>query len=80
MSITKLSKLFLDVSSAIWRVPRFYTDGLSGPEVWLEGVYNAGSDEEERLLAVQLHVYSEPPNDEKPSVVLNTRTNTLTHK
>ena len=80
LSITELSKLFLEVSSVTWRVPRFYTDGLTGPEVWLEGVYNAGSSEETWLPAVQLHIYSEPPNDEKPSVILNTQTNTLTRK
>ncbi len=76
LSITELSKLFVNVSSVTWRVPRAYTDGLAGPEVWLEGVYDGG----EFVAAVQLHVYSDPPNDEKPSVILNTHTNTLSRK
>ena len=76
LSITELSKLFIEVSSVVWRVPRFYTDGLAGPEVWLEGVYDSG----EECVAVQLHLYSEPPNDEKPSVILNTHTNTISKK
>lgn len=76
LSITELSKLFVDVSSVTWRVPRSYTDGLAGPEVWLEGAYDGG----EQVLAVQLHIYSDPPHDETPAVVLNTHTNTITQK
>lgn len=80
LSLTELSKLFLNVTSVVWKVPRAYTDGLAGPEIWLEGVYNAGTQEKEWLPAVQLHIYSDPPSDEKPAVVLNTYTNTLTQK
>lgn len=75
LSITEVSKLF-NVSSVVWNVPRAYTDGLAGPEVWLEGVYDSGHG----CFPVQLHIYSDPPKDEKPSVVLNTHTNTLTQK
>jgi hypothetical protein len=77
LSITELSKLFVEVSSVTWRVPRFYTDGLSGPEVWLEGAYEG---EKADLMFVQLHIYSDPPHDETPAVVLNTHTNTITQK
>jgi len=64
-----LTRLLSDVSTLEWRVPRSYNNGLAGPELWLEGVY-------QETHAVQLHVYSEPPLDESPDLVLDVTTNT----
>lgn len=77
LSITELSKLFLQVDSVVWKVPRAYTDGLCGPEVWLEGTYDSGHCPP---WPVQLHFYAEPPQDESPAVILNTHTNTISRK
>ena len=74
-----LLEIFSEVSTLEWRVPRGYTDGLDGPEVWLEGTYAIGvaADHEKQ---VQLHIYSEPPADEAPAIVLDVNTNTLRTK
>jgi hypothetical protein len=64
--------LFSKVETLEWRVPRGYTDGLAGPEVWLEGYLND--------LPIQLHVYADCPADELPSLVMDVATNTLRAK
>lgn len=73
LNIRDLLSIFSEVTTLEWRVPRSYTDGLAGPEVWLEGLYR-GSE------AVQLHVYADPPSDEAPALVLDVTTNTLRAK
>ena len=73
LNIRDLLALFSEVVTLEWRVPRRYTDGLTGPEVWLEGLYRGKQ-------RVQLHVYSEPPSDEAPALVLDVTTNTLRAK
>jgi hypothetical protein len=64
--------LFSKLETLEWRVPRGYTDGLSGPEVWLEGLF--------KDLPVQLHIYADCPADESPSLVMDVTTNTLRAK
>jgi hypothetical protein len=73
LNMQALLKIFSEVSTLEWRVPRRYTDGLAGPEVWLEGLYRGTQP-------VQLHVYAEPPSDEDPALVLDVATNTLRAK
>jgi hypothetical protein len=73
LDIHTLITLFSAVSTLEWRVPRRYTNGLAGPEVWLEGLY-CGTQR------VQLHIYAEPPSDEAPDLVLDVVTNTLRAK
>lgn len=73
INIKKLISLFSEISTLEWRVPKSYTDGLAGPEVWLEGLYAEG-------IPVQLHIYAEPPSDESPTLVLDVTTNTLRSK
>ena len=73
LNIQALLSLFSHISTLEWRVPRSYTDGLTGPEVWLEGNYRGKQQ-------VQLHVYAEPPSDEQPSLALDVATNTLRAK
>lgn len=68
-----LLSLFSPVSTLEWRVPRSYTDGLSGPELWLEGRYRGGE-------TVQLHIYAECPSDETSTVVLDVATGTFRSK
>jgi hypothetical protein len=70
LDLLSLSRLFTEVTTLEWKVPRSYTDGLAGPEVWLEGVYGG-------IAAVQLHVYADCPTDEVPALVLDVVTNTL---
>jgi len=70
MNIKGLLSLFSDVLTLEWKVPRGYTDGLSGPEVWLEGTYRQSKK-------VQLHIYADPPLDEVPDLVLDVTTNEL---
>lgn len=65
--VLKLLKLFSEVSTLEWKVNHCYTDGLDGPEVWLEGVYRSGEK-------VRVHVYSDPPADESPTVIFDVRT------
>ena len=65
-----LLDLFSDITVLEWRVPRSYTDGLSGPEVWIEGNYMGTKP-------VQLHIYADSPSDEKPALVLDVATNVL---
>lgn len=72
VNLQALVAIFSKVETLEWRVPRGYTDGLSGPQVWLEGCFND--------LPVQLHVYGECPADELPSLVLDVTTNTLRAK
>lgn len=72
-NILGLFSLFSRVSTLEWRVPRGYTNGLAGPEVWLEGLYNGTQ-------RIQLHIYAEPPSDEAPTIVLDVTTNTLRAK
>lgn len=76
VNLLALNSIFLEISTLEWRVPRSYTDGLAGPEVWLEGTY-AGAPE---CKQIQLHVYAEPPADESPALVLDVTTNTLRTK
>jgi hypothetical protein len=71
-NLQKLLTLFSSVETLEWRVPRGYTDGLSGPEVWLEGHVND--------LSVQLHIYADCPADELPALVMDVATNTLRAK
>jgi hypothetical protein len=73
LNIHALLSLFSIVSTLEWRVPRRYTDGLTGPEVWLEGLYRGTQ-------SVQLHIYAEPPSDEAPALVLDVTTNILRAK
>lgn len=73
LDLLTLISLFSTVTTVEWRVPRSYTDGLSGPEVWLEGMYR---DTE----AVQLHLYADCPSDEFPSLVLDVATHELRAK
>ena len=68
-----LLTIFSGITTLEWRVPRSYTDGLSGPELWLEGRYR-GTE------SVQLHVYAECPADELSALVLDVATNTLRSK
>lgn len=70
LDVLNLTRLFSRISTLEWRVPRSYNDGLTGPEVWLEGVYR----DEHRI---QLHIYADPPSDELPALVLDVATNTL---
>jgi len=72
-NILKLLDIFSEIKTLEWRVPRSYTDGLAGPEVWLEGLYRGTQQ-------VQLHIYDEPPSDESPDLVLDVTTNTLRAK
>ncbi len=65
-----LLTIFSGITTLEWRVPRGYTDGLSGPELWLEGQYR-GTE------SVQLHVYAECPADELPTLVLDVVTGVL---
>ncbi len=58
---------FSAVSSFEWRVKRNYLDGLEGPEVYVEGSCKSGQE-------VQFHFYSDPPEGEKPSIVLDSTT------
>lgn len=76
LNLLSLNSIFLEISTLEWRVPKGYTDGLAGPEVWLEGQYDDGSE----MKPVQLHVYSESPSDESPALVLDVTTNTLRAK
>jgi len=76
INLLSLNSVFLETSTLEWRVPKSYTDGLAGPEVWLEGQYDDGCE----LKRVQLHVYAEPPSDESPALVLDVTTNTLRAK
>ena len=73
LNINGILSLFSNVRTLEWRAPRRYTGGLAGPEVWLEGVYR----ESEK---VQLHIYSEPPDEEMPALVLDVTTNVLRAK
>lgn len=73
INLLSLVNLFSEITTLEWRVPRGYTDGLAGPEVWLEGVYH-GTE------SVQLHVYADCPADEFPALVLDVTTNTLRAK
>lgn len=73
INLLAMANLFSSVTTLEWRVPRGYTDGLAGPEVWLEGVYH-GTE------SVQLHVYADCPADEFPALVLDVTTNTLRAK
>ena len=73
LNIFKVIALFSELLTLEWRVPRGYTDGLAGPEVWLEGLYRGKQ-------RVQLHVYADPPSDEAPALVLDVTTNTLRAK
>lgn len=73
LNVHGLLSIFSDVSTLEWRVPRGYTDGLTGPEVWLEGLYRGSEN-------IQLHVYADPPSDEVPALVLDVTTNTLRAK
>lgn len=77
--LQKLSEFFYEVSTLEWKVPRGYTDGLDGPEVWLEGTYAIGVAPDHEK-PVQLHIYSEPPADEAPAIVLDVNTNSLRAK
>ena len=70
IDLLNLTRLFSDIKTLEWKVPRGYTDGLAGPEVWLEGTY-CGTE------FVQLHIYADCPADEVPALVLNVTTNTL---
>lgn len=72
LNLQKLIAIFSTLETLEWRVPRGYTDGLSGPEVWLEGTVNG--------LLVQLHVYADCPSDELPALVMDVATNTLRAK
>lgn len=76
LNLLSLNSIFSSTSTLEWRVPKRYTDGLAGPEVWLEGQYVDGP----LKWAVQLHVYAEPPSDESPALVLDVTTNTLRAK
>lgn len=73
LNILKVIALFSELLTLEWRVPRGYTDGLAGPEVWLEGLYRGTQ-------RVQLHIYADPPSDEAPALVLDVATNTLRAK
>lgn len=73
INILSLISLFSKISTLEWRVTKSYTDGLAGPEVWLEGVYGGGSEHK----LVQLHLYAESPSDELPALVLDVTNNTL---
>jgi len=73
MSLLALTGLFSELTTLEWKVPRSYTDGLFGPEVWLEGIYRG-------MEPVQLHIYADCPSDEFPALVLDVTTNTLRAK
>jgi hypothetical protein len=70
LDLLKTMSQFSDITTLEWRVPRRYTDGLSGPEFWLEGRY-------QNKELVQLHVYADCPADELPTLVLDVVTGTL---
>jgi hypothetical protein len=70
LDLSKLLALFDDITLLEWRVPRRYSDGLSGPEIWLEGYYMGKNP-------VQLHIYADSPADEKPELTLDVSTNVL---
>jgi len=74
LDLKQLLTLFSEVRTLEWKVTRGYTDGLAGPEVWLEGELL------ENDVPVQLHFFSEPPLDEHPDLVLDVHTNTLRAK
>ncbi len=71
--VSKLLSFFSNIETLEWQVHRGYTDGLSGPEICIEGDYNGKHP-------VQLHLYADPPEDEAPSLVLDTTTNSLRTK
>lgn len=70
LDLLKTISQFSNITTLEWRVPRRYTDGLSGPELWLEGHYQNNEP-------VQLHVYAECPADELPALVLDVVTGTF---
>jgi len=70
LSLKKLLDLFDDITLLEWRVPRSYSDGLAGPEIWLEGYYMGTNP-------VQLHIYADSPADENPELTLDVSTNIL---
>lgn len=70
--VLKFVEFFSSVSALEWHVPREYTDGLTGPELWLEGIYET--------YPVQFHFYSESPSDELPSLVFDVVTRTAKPK
>ena len=71
--VAALLTIFSEVTTLEWRVPRSYTDGLSGPELWLEGLYQGTEP-------IQLHIYAECPADESSSMVLDVATGALRAK
>lgn len=73
IDLVSLAGLFSDLTTLEWKVPRGYTDGLVGPEVWLEGVYRG-------MESVQLHIYADCPSDEFPALVLDVTTDVLRAK
>ena len=74
LNLQQLLTLFSKVTTLEWKVTRGYTDGLAGPEVWLEGELL------EENVPVQFHFFSEPPSDELPDLILDVHTNTLRAK
>ena len=74
LNIQQLLTRFSEVTALEWKVTRGYTDGLAGPEVWLEGELLKDD------VPVQFHFFSEPPSDELPDLVLDVHTNTLRAK
>lgn len=70
LNLRPVLALFSDLVTVEWRVPRSYTDGLAGPEVWIEGSYRGAE-------AVQLHIYADCPSDEMAALVWDVVTDTL---
>jgi hypothetical protein len=63
LNIHEILKIFQDVEGLAWRSPSVYTGELDGPEICIRG----------RVLdqLVQVRIFSIPPEDEKPSLLIN---------
>lgn len=63
LNLQNLLNFFTNVQTVAWRSPSVYTGDLDGPEIVIRGIVAEHP--------VHVRFFSIPPDDEKPSVVVN---------